>query len=69
VQRAALGRRSLGRGELEHAVDAMLALDGEELVVEAHAGAEVVGGHGWCSFPRRPVVSGDETFRGPDRAM
>jgi hypothetical protein len=57
VQGAALGGGGLGCGDLEEAVDAMLALDGEELVVEAHAGE--------CSFPRRSVVSGAETFRGP----
>jgi hypothetical protein len=45
VQGAALSGGGLGSGELEEAVDAVLALDGEELVVQAH-GTEVVRGHG-----------------------
>ena len=34
-------RRRRGCGELEHAGDGVLLLDGEQLVLEAHAGAEV----------------------------
>jgi hypothetical protein len=45
----ALGGGSLGRGELE-AMDAVFALDGEELVVEAHAYAEVIRSHGASMF-------------------
>jgi hypothetical protein len=51
VQGTALGGGGLRCGELEEAVDAVLALDGEELVVEAHAGAEVVPGHGSVLLP------------------
>ena len=50
MQRWPVGLRCVGRVELEHAVDVVLALDGEQLVVEAE-----VGLHG--RLPRG-VVSG-----------
>jgi hypothetical protein len=64
VQGTALGGGGLRCGELEEAVDAVLALDGEELVVQAHAGAEVVGGHGSVLLPAAAGRRA-ETFRGP----
>jgi hypothetical protein len=64
VQGTALGGGGLGRGELEEAMHAVLALDGEELVVQAHAGAEVVRGHGPVLLPTAAGRRA-ETFRGP----
>jgi hypothetical protein len=69
VQGAALGRGGLRRGELEEAVDAVLALDGEELVVEAHAGAELVRGHGSVLLPAAVGRLRGRDVQGPDRAM
>jgi hypothetical protein len=53
VQRDALGGRSRRGDELEHAVDTVLALDGEQLLVEAKAGTEV---HEGMALPSRHVA-------------
>ncbi len=62
-ERPALGRDGrCGSGELEHAGDGVLLLDGEQLVVEAHAGTEVH--RGWTPSSRDAAGPGSERCLG-----